>query len=105
MLSNKVIVSTESMTAIADKLREKTQIAERWRAQDMPAVLGTLHGYISEASGVDITPAAIVESVSDASEYAFVSTSAKLTTFPHSEPTTVFAINELTFAASAARTE
>lgn len=105
MLSDKVRVDKNAMTALADKLREKTQIAARWRVQDMLPVLGTLHGYISEARALDPTPAAILTSSFNLSELVHAASAAKNTNFPHSEPATVFAVNELTFTATAALTE
>lgn len=100
-----VIINADDVYDLADKIREKTQLARGFRVKDMTDAVSTLHGYISTAQALDPTPAAILTSGFDLSELVQVTSAAKNTNFPHSEPVTVFAVNEFTFTATAALTE
>ncbi len=100
-----VIVTDTDMTAIADKIREKTQLAQKFRVSDMADAIGTLHGYYSEATGQTLSPAAAGTGAFALSELAQATTAQRAMDYPHAEPLTAFALSELIFSATGAKTE
>ena len=104
---SKVLIERDSLEAIAAKIKIKTANTAKMKASDMPGRIGVLHGYTSSARAFSSDPADTPFSafvISDAG--AAVATAAKHTSFPHSEPQTVFNLPaSLSFTTTAAQSE
>lgn len=98
-----VLIDEQTMTTIANKIRNKTGSTAKMKASVMVLRMSGLHGYRTEAHALSIEPAQTEESVYTPA-HSYAGLSAQVTSFNSAELTSSVDIADFTFTAQAATT-